>query len=40
MGVYLGSKLLGSGKGKNKQEAAQSAASDALKKVKATKVAT
>lgn len=38
MGVYLGSKLLGSGKGKNKQEAAQSAASDALKKVKSTKV--
>lgn len=40
MGVYLGSKLLGSGKGKNKQEAAQDAASDALKKVKSTKIAT
>ncbi len=40
MGVYLGSKLLGSGKGKNKQEAAQNAASDALKKVKSTKIST
>ncbi len=40
MGVYLGSKLLGSGKGKNKQEAAQNAASDALKKVKSTKITT
>lgn len=40
MGVYLGTKLLGSGKGKNKQEAAQNAASDALKKVKSTKITT
>jgi ribonuclease-3 len=40
MGVYLGSKLLGSGKGKNKQEAAQNAASDALKKIKSAKVTT
>lgn len=40
MGVYLGSKLLGSGKGKNKQEAAQSAANDALKKVKSDKSTT
>ena len=30
IGVYLGKKLLGRGKGKNKQEAAQDAAADAL----------
>lgn len=40
MGVYIGAKLLGSGNGKNKQEAAQNAASDALKKVKSKKITT
>lgn len=38
MGVYLKTKLLGRGVGKNKQEAAQKAAEDALIKVKKTKV--
>lgn len=38
MGVYLGPKLLGSGVGKNKQEAAQNAAQNALSKIKSTKV--
>lgn len=38
MGVYLGSKLLGKGVGKNKQEAAQTAARDALTKIKSTKI--
>lgn len=39
MGVYLKTKLLGRGVGKNKQEAAQKAAEDALNKVKKAKVA-
>lgn len=39
MGVYLKTKLLGRGVGKNKQEAAQKAAEDALSKVKKAKVA-
>ena len=38
MGVYMGAKLLGSGVGKNKQEAAQNAAQNALSKIKSTKV--
>lgn len=40
MGVYSKSKLLGSGVGKNKQEAAQNAAQDALTKIKSTKINT
>ncbi len=40
IGVYLGKKLLGSGEGKNKQEAAQSAARSALLKIKSTKITT
>lgn len=40
MGVYLDKKMLGKGIGKNKQEAAQNAASDALLKIKSTKVTT
>lgn len=40
MGVYLGKKILGKGLGKNKQEAAQNAASDALQKIKSAKVST
>lgn len=40
MGVYLKTKLLGKGVGKNKQEAAQRAAQDALKKIKSTRVST
>jgi len=40
MGVYLGKKILGKGMGKNKQEAAQNAASDALLKIKSTKITT
>ncbi|KKR78306.1 MAG: Ribonuclease 3 [Candidatus Curtissbacteria bacterium GW2011_GWA1_40_9] len=38
MGVYLKTKLLGKGVGKNKQEAAQKAAQDALAKIKSAKV--
>ena len=34
IGVYLGEKLLGKGLGKNKQEAAQNAAKDALSRLK------
>lgn len=40
IGVYLNKKLLGSGVGKNKQEAAQSAAKNALLKIKSTKITT
>jgi len=40
MGVYLKTKLLGNGVGKNKQEAAQNAAQDALAKIKTTKIDT
>lgn len=40
MGVYLGKKILGKGVGKNKQEAAQNAAQDALSRIKTTKVNT
>ncbi len=40
MGVYMGQKILGHGVGKNKQEAAQKAAQDALSKIKSTKVTT
>ncbi|MEK7581328.1 MAG: ribonuclease III [Patescibacteria group bacterium] len=39
MGVYLKEKLLGEGVGKNKQEAAQNAAKNALSKIKLTRVA-
>ncbi len=38
MGVYIGAKLIGTGIGKNKQEAAQNAAKDALSKIKSAKV--
>lgn len=40
IGVYLGQKLLGKGVGKNKQEAAQTAAQNALVNIKSTKVKT
>ncbi len=38
IGVYLKTALLGKGVGKNKQEAAQKAAQDALTKIKSTKI--
>lgn len=40
IGVFLGKKLLGSGVGKNKQEAAQGAAKNALLKIKSAKITT
>lgn len=40
IGVFMGKKLLGTGVGKNKQEAAQNAAKDALTKIKQTSIST